>query len=111
MRKFVALVFAAGALALPVAPPAGAGSLGTILFGRPLEPGLLVIVMRPSYHDDQDRIPLIYRYPSPETVARAQNEIASNPALREALERRNIQPQNVVAVQTAASGGKIIYAR
>ncbi len=111
MRKFVALVFAAGALALPAAPPATAETLGTILFGRPLEPGLLVIVMRPSYHDDQDRIPLIYRYPSAETVARAQDEIASSPALREALERRNIQPQNVVAVQTAANGGKIIYAR
>lgn len=111
MRKFVALVFAVGALALPVAPPAAAESLGTILFGRPLEPGLLVIVMRPSYHGDEDRIPSIYRYPSAETIARAQNEIASNPVLREALERRNIQPQNVVAVQTAASGGKIIYAR
>lgn len=111
MRKFVALVLAAGALALTAAAPAAAGTLGTFLFGRPLEPGLLVIVMRPSYHDDQDRIPLIYRYPSAETVARAQDEIASNAALREALERRNIHPQNVVAVQTAANGGKIIYAR
>lgn len=111
MRKFVALVFAAGALALPVAPPAGAETLGNILFGRPLEPGLLVIVMRPTYHGDEDRIPSIYRYPSPETVARAQSEIASDPFLREALVRRNIQPQNVLAVQTAASGGKIIYAR
>lgn len=111
MRKFVPLVFAAVVMALPVAPAAGAQSLGTILFGRPLEPGLLVVVMRPSYHDDQDRIPLIYRYPSAETVARAQDEIASNAALRDALVRRNIHPQNVVAVQTAANGGKIIYAR
>jgi hypothetical protein len=111
MRKFVLTVFAFSALALPVAPPAAADSLATILFGRPLEPGLLVIVMRPSYHGDEDRVPSIYRYPSAETIARAQNEIASSPVLREALERRNIQPHNVVAVQTAASGGKVVYAR
>lgn len=111
MRKSILLTFAAIALTLSAAPPAGATeTLGTILFGRPSEPGITVIFLRPSYHDDE-RVPTIYRHPSPETFARAQNEIASNPTLRASLERRKILPQNVIAVQTAASGGKILYVR
>ncbi|OBZ93303.1 hypothetical protein ADU59_22930 [Pararhizobium polonicum] len=109
MRKFIAL--AAIALALSAAAPASATeTLGTILFGRPSEPGIAVIILRPSHHDD-DQVPVIYRHPSAATLARAQDEIATNPVIRASLERRNIRPYNVLAIQTALNGGKIIYVK
>ncbi|MCV9961247.1 hypothetical protein OIU34_04985 [Pararhizobium sp. BT-229] len=108
MRKSLALV--AAALTLSAAPFASAsGTLGTILFGHPSEPGITVIVLHPS--DRDDRAPSIFRHPSPDTLARAQGEIASNPGLRASLDRRNIRPHNVLAVQTALDGSKIVYAR
>ncbi|MBP1861005.1 hypothetical protein [Rhizobium herbae] len=111
MRKFIALTFAATALALSVPPSAGATeTLGTILFGHPSEPGIAVIFLRSSYHDD-DTVSSIYRHPSAAMLARAQAEIASNPVIKASLERRNIRPQNVLAIQTALDGGKVIYAR
>jgi hypothetical protein len=113
MPKFVAVVFISTALAvssaLPIAP-AAAASLSTILFGAPNEPFITVVFLKPHYHDDEP-VPAIYRFPSPAMQARAQDEIASNPVIRASLQRRKILPENVMAVQTAANGGKIIYVR
>lgn len=110
MRKTIPLTFAAAALALSAVPSAATETLGTILFGHPSEPGIAVIMMPASDHDDE-RASAIYRDPSPETRARAQAEIASNAVIRASLERRNIRPHNVLAIQTALDGSKIIYAR
>ncbi len=110
MRKSLALAFAAAALTLSTTPPASAAeTLATILFGHPSESGIAVIILRPS--DRDDRAPSFYRHPSPYTLARAQDEIASNAVLRASLDRRNIRPHNVLAVQTALDGSKIVYAR
>lgn len=38
-------------------------------------------------------------------------EVAADPTLRAAIERRNIALHNVVWVQTAANGGRILYYR
>lgn len=48
---------------------------------------------------------------SPQTIQSAQAEISSDPALRMTLEAKNVQLQNVVAIQTAANGGKTVYVR
>lgn len=110
MRKSLSLTVVAAALTLSATPPAGAAeTLGTILFGHPSEPGIAVIILLPG--DRDDRAPSFYRHPSPFTLARAQDEIASNPALRASLDRRNIRPKNVLAIQTAFDGSKIVYAR
>lgn len=111
MRKSIALTFAAFALSLSAASTAGASeTLGTILFGHPSEPGITVIFLRPTTFDDE-RVPAVYRDPSPALRARAQAEIASNPVIRASLERRKIVARNVVAIQTAFGGEKIIYAK
>lgn len=111
MRNTVAVAAVAILSALTAASPAAADPLGTFLFGRPTQPGILAFVLGQGKNDDNTQIPTIYRYPSPEMRARAQNEIAADAAIRTYLESRNILPQNVIAIQTAASGGKIIYAR
>lgn len=111
MLKSITFALVAATLSLSAAAPASATeTLSTILFGHPSERGIAVIFLRSNYHDD-DLVPGIYRHPSPETRARAQSEIASNPVIRASLKRRNIQSHNVVAIQTALDGGKIIYAR
>jgi hypothetical protein len=111
MRKIITLTFVAATLALSAAAPVSATeTLGTILFGHPMEPGIAV-VMTKSGDRGGDRAPAIYRDPSAETRARAQAEIASNPVIKASLERRNIRPHNVLAIQTALDGSKIIYAR
>jgi hypothetical protein len=111
MLKSISLAIVAATLSLSAAAPAGATeTLATILFGHPSERGIAVIFVRSSYHND-DNVPVIYRRPSAEMRARAQSEIASNPVIRASLERRKIQPHNVLAIQTALNGGKVIYAR
>ena len=111
MRKIIALSFVAATLALSAVPPAFATeTLGTILFGHPSEPGIAVIMMKAGDRGG-DRAPAIYRDPSQATRARAQAEIAANSVIKASLERRNIRPHNVLAIQTALDGSKIIYAR
>ncbi|WP_275783800.1 hypothetical protein [Pararhizobium gei] len=111
MRNVIALALASVGLAMTALPSGAAESLGTILFGQPTQPGIIAFVIGRGKHDDDAKIPSIYRYPSPEMVARAQNEIASDAVIRDYLNERNIQPHNVLAIQTAANGGKVIYAR
>ena len=111
MRKTIVLLSTAVALLLPAALPAVANEpIGNILFGRPSDPGVSVIYLR-NNRTDKDRIPMTYRYPSQQTLARAQDEIASNPAIRDSLEKRNIRLRNVLGVQTALNGNKIVYVK
>lgn len=111
MRKLIPLTVAAAALALSAVPAAYATeTIGTILFGHPMEPGIAVVMVRTGDRGG-DRAPAIFRDPSAEMRARAQAEIASNPVIKASLERRNIRAHNVLAIQTALDGSKIIYAR
>lgn len=56
-------------------------------------------------------VPRIYRNPSPETIAFAQSEIRTNGRLRAILVGKRIQLHNVVGIETALNGGKIVYIR
>jgi hypothetical protein len=111
MRKTIILTSLAAALGLSAAAPASATeTLGTILFGHPSERGIAVVMMTAGDRGG-DRAPAIFRNPSAETRARAQAEITANPVIKASLERRNIRAHNVLAIQTALDGSKIIYAR
>lgn len=60
---------------------------------------------------DTSSIPATYRNPSPETISKAQMEIQNDPSLMAALEAKNVQLENVIGIQTAANGGKVIYTK
>ncbi|MFC3076385.1 hypothetical protein [Shinella pollutisoli] len=47
----------------------------------------------------------------PAALEQAQAEIQSEPGLADALVSKNVQLQNVVHVQTAGNGGKIVYVK
>jgi hypothetical protein len=74
--------------------------------------GITIVMIRDYYGpDDFQQVSPIYRHPSPQTLAKAQEEIRSNPDIRALLQRRGISFRNVVGVQTALNGGKVIYVR
>jgi len=60
---------------------------------------------------DTSSIPATYRNPSPESITKAQTEIQNDPALMATLEAKNVQLENVIGIQTAANGGKIVYTK
>lgn len=75
-------------------------------------PGITIIMIRNYYGADEfQQISPMYRNPSPQTLAKAQQEIRSNPNVRAVLQRRGISFRNVVGVQTALNGGKVVYVR
>ncbi|OJF96774.1 hypothetical protein [Pararhizobium antarcticum] len=99
MKKIILMALSAIALSLG-AIPAKAQSV----------PGVQIIYIY-QYSDivDYPQIPSIYRNPSSQTLARAQDEIRKTPAIRQLLERRNIPFNRVNAVKTALNGGKVVY--
>jgi hypothetical protein len=75
-------------------------------------PGITIVMIRDYYGPDEyQQVSPIYQYPSPQTLAKAQEEIRSSPNIRALLQRRGISFRNVVGVQTALNGGKVIYVR
>jgi hypothetical protein len=74
---------------------------------------ITVIIIKDQVDDDDEtqQVPRAYRYPSPQTIAKAQDEIRSDPYLRDFLQKKRVQLRNVVGIQTAFSGGKIVYVR
>lgn len=57
------------------------------------------------------RLPINLTNPGPELIEDAQAQLQSDPALVDALAMKNVQLSNVVHIQTAANGGKIVYIR
>ncbi|MGJ7043146.1 hypothetical protein J2Y63_006430 [Shinella sp. BE166] len=47
----------------------------------------------------------------PITMKKVQDELATDQGLVEALAAKNVQIQNVIDVQTSATGGKIVYVK
>lgn len=62
-------------------------------------------------NSDTSSIPATYRNPSPQSITKAQDEIQNDPALMAALVAKNVQLENVIGIQTAANGGKIVYTK
>jgi hypothetical protein len=107
MRKLVPLAFAVLIAAL---------SLGGVASARDTRSGqvsITVIIIKDEVDDDDEtqQVPRTYRYPSPQTIAKAQDEIRSDAYLRGFLQKKRVQLRNVVGIQTAFSGGKIVYVK
>lgn len=74
---------------------------------------MVTVVVIPTNESEAQAlaIPETVTKASPETKQQAQAEIASDAALRMNLEAKKVQLENVVAITTAASGGKTVYVR
>ncbi len=57
------------------------------------------------------RVPEGLSNPSPDVIQNAQAELQSDPSLADALTMQNVELANVIAIETAANGGKIVYIR
>ena len=89
-------------------------SLGSVASARDARSGqvsITVIIIKDQVDDDDEtqQVPRTYRYPSPQTIAKAQDEIRSNTYLNNFLLKKRVQLRNVVGIQTAFNGGKIVY--
>jgi hypothetical protein len=113
-----AAMAAAGFAALPAfAAPHSATYVGIgawtpqeILFGKQYNGNVTAIrVDRGSF--DRHTYPMQALYPTGNSRALAQAMVTEDPSLSAALEVRGIAPHNVLWVQTAFNGGKIVYYR
>ena len=62
-------------------------------------------------NDATNQVPEMYRNPSSEVTAAAQAEVEATPALMTELQENSIDINNVLAIETAANGGKIVYVK
>lgn len=72
------------------------------------------IVRLDSLDNDQDRqqhTRLEQLATDQSAMAEAQAEVSSDPALAQALQAQSIEAMNVIDVETAANGGKIVYVK
>src|SRR3546814_8962489 len=96
-----ALVTGVQTCALPISTTAMADDMVSI-----------VNITEASDSDDATtQIPEELRNPTSDVTAQAQAEIQADPALMTALEDKNVEIQNVVSIDTAANGGKIVYVK
>ncbi len=109
MKRIISAVFAGLLLAPAVTSPALADEteLSAILFGRNYDDGVMAVSVWPGHAERRASGP----DETPARMRMAQAEVAADPTLRAAIERRNIALHNVVWVQTAANGGRILYYR
>lgn len=64
-----------------------------------------------SSDSNNAQIPDAYRNPPSDVVAKAQMMVKDDAKLMAALEKQSVQMQNVVGVETAANGGKVVYVK
>lgn len=109
MKKVIALAALISASAF-----AGAASAQTYNSDMPATSAVDVSVVNvtndPSAGNGS-RLPVNLTNPGPELIEDAQAQLQSDPALVDALAMKNVQLANVVHIQTAANGGKIVYIR
>jgi hypothetical protein len=82
--------------------------LSVFLFGRYYDDGITAIPITQDPSEDE-RHPSYFLYPARMRIA--QQMVMGDPSLLAALARRKIAVHNVLWVQTAANGGRIIYYR
>ncbi|MDH4442571.1 MAG: hypothetical protein QE284_19565 [Rhizobium sp.] len=86
-----------------------------ILFGKQYDDNVMAIQVSglggggDAY--GRDHLPLQVTYPTGNSLRLAQSQVTGDPNLMAALETRRIATHNVLWVQTALNGGKIVYYR
>ncbi|MFB9951805.1 hypothetical protein ACFFP0_23395 [Rhizobium puerariae] len=79
----------------------------------PLQGDVRIVYTDPEA-DDSARflsIPDTFAHPSEATVRAAQNEVRTDSGLRRTLVGQNVELNNVVGIDTAADGSRIVYVR
>ncbi|MGI2031766.1 hypothetical protein ACRQ1B_05165 [Rhizobium panacihumi] len=109
MKKAIALATLISASAFAVG--ASAQTYGTDMPAASTEGVTVVNVTNDPSTGNGSRLPLNLTNPGPELIQDAQAQLQSDPALVDALAMKNVQLANVVHIQTAANGGKIVYVR
>nr|CAD6617008.1 hypothetical protein RTCK_03250 [Rhizobium sp. TCK] len=75
----------------------------------------MVRIVRIDENSDSDDannpIPEMFLNPSSDMTADAQTQVQADPALMAELQENSIDIKNVVAIDTAANGGKILYVK
>lgn len=69
------------------------------------------VAQQGSEDDTSKQIPAEFKNATPEAMSKAQAELQQDAALMAILQKKNVQLTNVVGVQTAANGGKIVYVK
>ena len=119
MNRTVTLAFAS---LLAVAPAAGVAYAQEVMPTTPdtMATGSIVtddvsVVYRSSLaSDESDRSNYAFlesKVNDPAALEQTQAELQSEPGLADALLAKNVQLQNVVHIQTAGNGGKIVYVK
>lgn len=113
MRRTTGAMFAALSLLTAVASPAMAddAQVAAVLFGRNYNDGVTAVSVWRSHVDRRSGGPAVRTSQTPARLRVAQAEVAADPTLQAAIERRNIALHNVVWVETAANGARILYYR
>ena len=112
MRTRLFLAATCAALAFAVMPAkAGDWTLTDILFGKRYGGNVTAIEINAGHSSSGRHIPVQVEYPTGNSLARAQAEVMDDPSLQAALDVRGIAPKNVLWVETAYNGGKIVYYR
>lgn len=117
MMKKIVLAAAVAATSLATLPAsaatyveAGGWTPREILFGKQYNGNVTAIrVDRGSF--ERHTYPQQAIYPTGNSMRLAQAAVTEDPSLSAALEVRGIAPHNVLWVQTAFNGGKIVYYR
>ncbi|HEX2146604.1 MAG TPA: hypothetical protein VHG11_03015 [Pseudorhizobium sp.] len=111
MMKNTTVAAALALLMAATAVPAQAeqSELSVFLFGRDYNDGVMAVPVTENRERGDDLRLSNYAFPARMRIA--QGLVMGDPYLQHALARRNIAVHNVLWVQTAANGGRIIYYR
>ncbi|MBB4006136.1 hypothetical protein [Allorhizobium taibaishanense] len=111
MKMQISVLLAATMLALSLPAAGNATALPEILFGKRYNDGVSVeqVSQHPPGHGSD--LPVSVKYALRPAIQAAQAEVNADPKLREALQARGLRVKNVIKVETAANGGKIIWVK
>lgn len=109
MKKAIALAGLISASAF--AAGASAQTMDTQMTAASTSGVTVVNVTNDPSSGNGSRLPQSVSNPSPDVIQNAQAELQSDPALVDALASQNVELSNVIAIQTAANGGKVVYIR
>jgi hypothetical protein len=110
MNKAVALTIAAIFCSMPGATVAFAQTATVAM----TDDMVTIVNVEQSGTDNDNslkQIPAEIKSATPEAMTNAQAEVQKDAALMAILQKKNVTVTNVVGMQTAANGGKIIYVK
>ncbi len=111
-RKIAALVAATIGIAAIAAPASAEQSvLSLIVFGKIYNDNVMAVQIGTARRNNDISVPTGLLYPTSARARSAQATASQDPALRAALSVRAIAVKNVIWIETAANGNKIIYYR